>query len=115
MRPLPTETPADAPLFLRGVAVIRGNPVPVIDLARLLGQAESIPTRFVTVRTDGLILALAVGEVLGLTRDAETGNRASIPLMREGAQDSNAAIGSLDHQALLLLTTLRLLPDGEAA
>ncbi len=115
MRPLPSETLADAPLFLRGVAVIRGHPVPVIDLARLLGQAKSIPTRFITVRTGGRILALAVGEVLGLKRDEETASRALIPLMREAARDSIAAIGSLDSEALLFLTTLRLLPESEAA
>ena len=115
MRPLPSESLADAPPFVQGVAVIRGGPVPVIDLARLLGQAKSSPTRFITVRTGGRILALAVGEVLGLKRDDQAGSRASVPLMREAAKESIAAIGSLDSEALLFLTTLRLLPEGKAA
>ena len=112
---MPSESLADSPAFVRGVAVIRGHPVPVIDLARLLGQAKSSPTRFITVRTGRRTLALAVGEILGLKRDDETANRALIPLMREAAKDSVAAIGSLDSEALLFLTTLRLLPESEAA
>lgn len=115
MRPLPSDPLADSPPFVRGVAVIRGNPVPVVDLARLLGQAKSSPTRFVTVRTGGRILALAVGEVLGLKRDDETGDRALVPLMRQAAKESVAEIGALDSEALLFLTTLRLLPEDEAA
>lgn len=116
MRPLPTEALADAPPFVRGVAVIRGVPVPVIDLARLLGQSKAALTRYVTVRAGGdRILALAVGEVLGLKRDDEAGTRTMVPLMREAAQESVAAIGALDSEALLFLTTLRLLPEGKAA
>lgn len=116
MRPLPTEALADAPPFVRGVAVIRGVPVPVIDLARLLGHSKAALTRYVTVRAGGdRILALAVGEVLGLKRDDEAGTRTMVPLMREAAQESVAAIGALDSEALLFLTTLRLLPEGRAA
>jgi purine-binding chemotaxis protein CheW len=111
MRPLPTEPLADSPPFVRGVAVIRGGPVPVIDLARLLGQAKSAPARLITVRTGGRVLALAVGEVLGLKRDEETGSKNMVPLMREAAKESVSAIGTLDSEALLFLTTLRLLPE----
>jgi purine-binding chemotaxis protein CheW len=115
MRPLRTEALADAPPFVRGVAVIRGGPVPVIDLARLLGRGKAAVTRYVTVRAGERILALAVGEVLGLKRDDEAGARTTVPLMREAAQDSVAAIGTLDSEALLFLTTLRLWPEGKAA
>jgi len=111
MRPLPTETLAGAPPFVRGVAVIRGGPVPVIDLARLLGQSKAASTRYVTVRAGQRILALAVGEVLGLKRDDETGAKTMVPLMREAAQNSVSAIGALDSEALLFLSTLRLLPE----
>lgn len=111
MRPLPTDSLADAPPFVRGVAVIRGEPVPVIDLARLLGQTKAAVTRLVTVRTGQRVLALAVGAVLGLRRDEEAGPRALVPLMREAAQESVSAIGALDSEALLFLDTLRLLPE----
>lgn len=115
MRPLPTEPVADAPPCVRGVAVIRGGPVPVIDLARLLGQSKSNISRLITVRAHGRILALAVDKVLGLRRDDEAGAKTMVPLLREAAQDSVSAIGALDSEALLFLTTLRLLPDGVAA
>src|SRR5579859_3793791 len=80
MRPLPFEPLADAPPFVRGVAVIRGVRVPVVDLARLLGQSKSVVTRLITVRAGGRLLALAVGEVLGLKRDEETGGKSRVPL-----------------------------------
>ena len=115
MRPLPTEPLADSLPFLRGVAVIRGAPVPVIDLARLLGQSKAAINRLITVRTGGRILALAVGEVIGLRRDEEAGAKSAVPLMREAAQESVSAIGALDSEALLFLSTLRLLPEGKAA
>lgn len=115
MRPLPFEPLADAPPFVRGVAVIRGGPVPVIDLARLLGQAKSSVTRLITVRTEGRLLALAVGEVLGLRSDQEAGGKNLVPLLREAAQESVSAIGTLDSEALLFLNTLRLLPEGATA
>lgn len=115
MRPLPVEPLADAPPFVRGVAVIRGAPVPVIDLALLLGQPKAAITRLITVRAGGRVLALAVGEILGLKRDEEAGAKNMVPLMREAARESVSAIGALDSEALLFLNTLRLLPEGKAA
>ena len=80
------------------------------------GVFEEHATGILTVRAGGdRILALAVGEVLGLKRDDEAGTRTMVPLMREAAQESVAAIGALDSEALLFLTTLRLLPEGKAA
>ena len=112
MRPLPFEPLAGAPPFVRGVAVIRGGPVPVLDLACLLGHDKSKVTRLITVRSGGRLLALAVGEVLGLMRDEETGRKNRVPLMRDAAQESVSAIGALDSEALLFLNTLQLLPEG---
>src|SRR5579864_4751234 len=48
MRPLPIAPLAGAPEIVRGLSVIRGAPVPVVDLGRLLGsEAQSPSTRFV--------------------------------------------------------------------
>ena len=67
MRPGPIEPLAGAPEVVRGLAVIRGAPVPVVDLASLLGDGEhSVPTRFVTVRTGERNVALLVDEVMGI-------------------------------------------------
>jgi len=111
MRPLPTETLTDAPPFVRGVSVIRGAPVPVIDLARLLGRSRAAATRLVTVRVGERILGLAVSEVLGVKGDHEIGPRMAVPLLREAVQEAVDTIGALDSEALLFLAASRLLPD----
>src|ERR1035437_4647165 len=67
MRPRPVEPLAGAPEAERGLSIIRGAPVPVIDLGTLLGDGEdSLPTRFVTVRTGERKVALSVAAVLGI-------------------------------------------------
>jgi purine-binding chemotaxis protein CheW len=111
MRMQPAEPLADAPAVLRGVAVIRGAPVPLLDLGRLLGQARTTPSRIVTVRTGARTLGLAVAEVQGVRRDDELGPRSPLPLLSEAAADSVAAIGTLDGEALLFLERLRVLAE----
>jgi purine-binding chemotaxis protein CheW len=115
MRPLPVEPLADAPAFLRGIAVIRGAPVAVIDLGRLLGQAKTAPARLVTVRVGGRILALAVAEVLAVRRDGELGPHGAVPLLREVARESVSTIGTLDSEALLFLEELRVVAQAVPA
>lgn len=106
---LPVEPLAGAPAFLRGIAVIRGAPVPVLDLGRLLGQARATPARIVTVQAGGRILGLAVAEVLDVRREDEVGSHGAVPLLREAAQEVVSTIGSLDSEALLFLEELRVL------
>src|ERR1039458_3558579 len=69
MRPLPIGPLAGAPPGVSGLAVIRGAPVPVVDLSRLfssdVGYIEVAPTRFVTVRVGQRVVALAVDRVEG--------------------------------------------------
>src|SRR5580692_5756315 len=52
MRPLPTSPIPGAPAFVDGLAVIRGAPVPVVSLSRLLGATTTQATRLVCVRTE---------------------------------------------------------------
>src|SRR5580658_8674545 len=66
MRPLPSEPVPGAPGFVDGLSIIRGGPVPVVDMARLLGSDAGQPSRFVCIRTDHGTVALAVDEVLGV-------------------------------------------------
>jgi chemotaxis signal transduction protein len=56
-----------APAHMRGLAVMRGMVVPVIDIGLLLGASEppSIPRRAVVLRDDTLCAAIAVQRVLG--------------------------------------------------
>ena len=112
MRPLPVEPLADAPAFLRGLSVIRGAPVPVLDLGRLLGQAKTAPTRLITVRVGDRVLGLAVTEVIAVRGEDEVGPHSAVPLLRDVARDSVSTIGALDSEALLFLGELRVLAEG---
>lgn len=112
MRPLPTEAIAGAPHFVRGLAVIRGAPVPVVDAARLLGAEEDAPpSRFVTLAVGGRRVALALSSVLGVRAVAPDLLHGLPPLLHEAGAEVVAAIGLLDAELLLVLHGARLLPD----
>jgi purine-binding chemotaxis protein CheW len=112
MRPLPVEPVAGAPSFVRGIAVVRGEPVPVVDLGALLGDSgEPDLTRFVTLRVASRRVALAVEAVLGL-RDVETRVAREVPpLLRDVESDGIAAVAVLDGELLLVLRAARLVPE----
>ncbi|MEI9985897.1 MAG: chemotaxis protein CheW [Aliidongia sp.] len=111
MRVLPTEPVAAPPPCTSGLSIIRGSPVPVLDLGCLLGEAKREPERFVTVKVAGRTVALAVEAVLGVRRIEAAELEALPPLLRDAARDAVAAIGALDAELLLLLRTGRLVPD----
>jgi purine-binding chemotaxis protein CheW len=110
MRVLPIEPVAAAPAFVLGLAIIRGEPVPVVDAAQLLGAASSIHARFVTLRLGTRRVALAVDGVLGVHRLAADA-LALPPLLGEAAAEIVAAIGTHDEQLLLVLRTSRLVSE----
>jgi purine-binding chemotaxis protein CheW len=111
MRALPTEAIAGAPHFVRGLAVIRGAPVPVVDAARLLGATDVQAGRFVTVTVGTRCVALAVDSVVGV-RAVPAGSLHELPpLLHEAGADLVAAIGLLDTELLLVLRATRLLPE----
>src|SRR5690349_20992738 len=64
MRPLTTRPLAGAPVFVRGVCIMRGVPTPVVDVARLLGGTDAAISRFVAVRTERGPVAFGTGDVL---------------------------------------------------
>ncbi len=118
MRPLPVEPIADAPPFVRGLAIVRGVPVPVVDGARLVGiEAASAPGsgRFVTVRVADRHVVLTVDRVLGVREFSATALHALPPLLRDAADDVVAAIGALDAQLLFVLRALHLVSASVAA
>jgi purine-binding chemotaxis protein CheW len=112
MRPLPEKALADMPPFVRGVALIRGAPTPVLDVRRLLGILEpGEPERFVTLRTGDRAVALAFDEVIGV-RDLASAALAGLPpLLSEAGADAVAAIGRLDAELLVVLRGAWRLPE----
>lgn len=111
LRPLPVEPLAGAPPFVRGIAMLRGAPVPVVDAATLLGENRGPAQRYVTLAIGQRRVALAVGEVLGVRAVPAQSVQALPPLLQEAAADIVTAIGRLDADLLLMLGGMRLLPD----
>lgn len=112
LRPLPVESLAGAPPFLRGLAVIRGEAVPVVDLGFLLGAGQAAETgRFVTLTVGDRRIALAVEAVLGLRELDASDLSETPPLLQELDPDLVEAVGALDGQLLLVLRGARLVPE----
>lgn len=110
MRPLPIEALAGAHETVMGTAVVRGAPLPVIDVARLLGELPRRPGRFVIARAGLRRVALAVAEVLGFR--SLTGTRlAQLPSLLASPSAAISAIGALDGGLLVLLDAARVVPD----
>jgi purine-binding chemotaxis protein CheW len=110
MRPLPVEAFPNAPMFVSGLALIRGEPLPVIDLSALLGVQHASVARFVTVKVAERRVALAVQAVLGV-RDLSQALLVTLPpLLREANADRITAVGRLDSQLLFLLSSMQLVP-----
>lgn len=112
MRPLPVVPLGGVPDCVRGVARIRGGPVPVVSLARLLRASGELgpSARFVTVRADGRLIALEVESVTGLRRLPPDLAATLPPLLAHAAEDAVAAVGALDGALLLVLRAGRLVP-----
>jgi purine-binding chemotaxis protein CheW len=113
MRPLPIESIADMPEFIRGVSVIRGTAVPVVDLGALLQTSDRSDTygRFVTVKIGERRVAVAVDGVVGLRNLDLTQIGELPPLLRASDPRVIDAIGTCDAQLLIVLGAMRLVPD----
>lgn len=112
MRPRPVEPLAGAPEVVRGLSIIRGAPIPVIDLATLLGAGErSVPTRFVTVRTGERNVALSVDAVLGIRDIPRSLQNDMPPLLHDARPDLVQAVSALDEELILVLKAASLLPE----
>lgn len=110
MRPLGTRPLSGTPAFVRGVSVIRGVPTPVVDVARLLGGERAEVCRFVAVRTERGPVVFATGAVLGI-RSTGPGEGAGHPALLGVAGRLVAGVGTLDGQPVLLLQSMRVVPD----
>jgi purine-binding chemotaxis protein CheW len=111
MRALPIEPLAVAPSFIRGVSVVRGVPIPVVDLGLVLGLTSSDGGRFVTLRLGARQVALSVDAVVGVRDLDESKTQNLPPLLQGAAQDAIEAIGTLDAELLIVMRTGWELPD----
>jgi purine-binding chemotaxis protein CheW len=106
MRPLPLEQVSGAPPAMHGLSIIRGLPVPVVDLGLMLGAAASEPGRLVTVKVSARTVALALDSVVGIWAIEREECTALPPLLRD-AGETVSAIGSRDAELLLFLSAAR--------
>jgi purine-binding chemotaxis protein CheW len=108
MRPQPLRQLAQAPPGVSGVAVIRGEAQPVLDLGVILQREQNTVRRFVSLRAGERLCALAVSAVIGIQAIDPATWRELPPLLKnvEWAE----AISVLDRDLVLLLEGARLLP-----
>src|SRR6266700_1255541 len=66
MRVLPIDAIRAAPQYVRGLSIIRGSPVPVVDPGVLLNDAPTRSERLVTIRAGARTVALLAEAVLGI-------------------------------------------------
>lgn len=111
LRPLPTEVIPQAPPFITGLSVIRGAPVPVVNLGALLGMQRSArPGRFVLLRLDQRRLVLTVEDVIGVRRLNGDAFQSLPPILQSVCGEAVSAIGVRDEQLLFLLRLARIVP-----
>ncbi|MFI7540474.1 chemotaxis protein CheW [Actinoplanes sp. NPDC049599] len=111
MRPLATHPLAGTPAFVTGICILRGIPTLVIDVARLLGGAAAEVSRFVAVRTERGPVAFATGTILGVRAVSADGAEPHAALLGDAPARLIAAVGTIDAVPVLLLQSMRLVPD----
>jgi purine-binding chemotaxis protein CheW len=113
LRPLPVQAVVGMPAFVLGLSMVRGMPVPVVDLAALLEGRSARPgaRRWLSVRVEARHVALAVDDVVGVRTLDDAAVRALPPLLRHAGDEGVVALGILDAQLLVLLGAARLLSD----
>jgi purine-binding chemotaxis protein CheW len=110
MRPQPITALPGLPASVLGSAVVRGDAVPVVHAASLLGEAVSDPLRLVTLRVADRYVALAVDDVIGLRRTDATQEAVMPPLLAGAAQHAVSALRVADSALVLVLDGMRLVP-----
>jgi purine-binding chemotaxis protein CheW len=112
MRPLRPDAVPGAPDYVKGAAMIRGVPTPVIDLGTLLsGRSLEQPGRMIAMKVNDVRRAALLADgVLGLCNGAEL-LPGSAPLLENCASEVIAQLGKLDGALLTVLRAGRIVPD----
>lgn len=112
MRPQPVQVIADMPSVMKGVAIIRGAPVPVMELSDLLNmKTDQKSSRFILLQAQSGRVALAVEDVVGLHRFQSSLFQILPPLFGTESREIISSIGLMDRQLLFVLETARLIPS----
>jgi purine-binding chemotaxis protein CheW len=111
MRVLPIEAIAGAPTYVRGLSIIRGAPVPIVDIGLLLGGRATPAGRLVAIRAGSRTIGIAVEAVEGIRVIGPEAFNQMPPLLRDTATATIAAIGTLDAELAFFLQTARIVPD----
>ena len=111
MRPLATHPLAGTPAFVTGICIMRGIPTLVIDVARLLGGESAEVSRFVAVRTGRGPVAFATGEIQGVRPVVPGPAGRHEALLGDAPARLIAAVATIDAAPVLLLQSMRLVPD----
>lgn len=112
MRPLPVEAFPKAPAFVRGMAIIRGEPTVVVDMRALMGEQWAESGRFVTVKIGNRIVALAFDAVLGVHRLNKARAIDLPPLLKSVADDTISQVTTRDAALLMFFESSRIFPPG---
>lgn len=110
-RPLRVESLAGAAAGVRGLAIVRGVPVPIVDLATLLDGGSGQCGRFVIVKASDRTVGLSVDAVLGIREFSASLCSELPPLLRDACPDLVQAVGALDQELLVVLKTGSLIPE----
>jgi purine-binding chemotaxis protein CheW len=110
LRVLRIEMVSGAPRYVRGLCIIRGAAVPVVDTGLLVGDQATKSERLVTIRTGSRAIALAAETVLGIRVIGTETFNALPPLLRDAASETIAAVGTLDAELLFFLRTTLIVP-----
>jgi purine-binding chemotaxis protein CheW len=114
MRPLPVESAAGLPPFVKGLSIVRGAPVPVVDLAMALGadgDGQRPSSRFVLLRLGERRVALLVDTVVGVREFDAASTEEMPPLLRGSGAEVASRLGALDAKLMLVLEASRILTD----
>jgi purine-binding chemotaxis protein CheW len=111
MRAPPIEQIAGAPVSVLGVCVIRGTPVPVVDVGLLVHTAATQAGRLISLRVGDRRIALAVDAVLGIRRFDAGAFSQLPPLLCDAAGETVSAIGAKDAELMFALRAARIVPD----
>jgi purine-binding chemotaxis protein CheW len=111
LRPRPIKEVSGAPAGVCGIAVVRGKPVVVVDLATLLGGPEGKRTRWVLIRCGERRVALRVDAVLGVREFDPKIWQDLPPLLADAGSGMIEALGARDKELTLALRAGNIVPE----